>query len=114
MQKELRMKNKWSIHYYLKFILISLLSPNGKVEVLEMNGGEGAFAPASHFHNIENIGTDEVQVIAFFSHAQPNYIGIGEVLGSYSNDELAAIFNVAPNFFDACKKPKGPLVIVPI
>lgn len=93
---------------------ITVLSPDGKVEVLEVNGGEGAFAPASHFHNIENIGTDEVQVIAFFSHAQPNYIGIGEVLGSYPNEELAAIFNVAPNFFDTCKKPKGPLVIVPI
>jgi oxalate decarboxylase len=93
---------------------ITVLSPDSKVEVLEVSGGEGAFAPASHFHNIENIGTEEVQVIAFFSHAQPNYIGIGEVLGSYPNEELAAIFNVAPNFFDRCKKPQGPLVIVPI
>lgn len=93
---------------------ITVLSPNGKLEVLEVSGGEGAFAPASHFHHIENIGTEEVQVIAFFSHALPNYIGIGEVLGSYSNEELAALFNTAPGFFEACKKPQGPLVIVPL
>jgi len=93
---------------------ITVLSPNGKLEILEVHGGQGAFAPASHFHHIENIGKDEVQVIAFFSHAQPNYIGIGEVLGTYSNEELAAIFQVAPSLFDGCKKPEGPLVIVPI
>lgn len=93
---------------------ITVLSPDGQVEVLEVKGGEGAFAPASHFHNIENIGSDEVEVIAFFSHAEPDYIGIGEVIGSYPNDVLASIFNVAPSYFDSFKKPTGPLVIVPV
>lgn len=93
---------------------ITVLDPNGKVEVLEVNGGEGAFAPASHFHNIENIGSEEVEVIAFFSHAEPDYIGIGEVVGTYSNEILAATFNVSPNYFDTLKKPQGPLVIVPV
>lgn len=93
---------------------ITVLSPDGNVEVMEVNGGEGAFAPASHFHNIENIGTDDVEVIAYFSHAEPDYIGIGEVMGSYSTEALASIFNVDPKYFDTFKKPKGPLVIVPI
>lgn len=93
---------------------ITILAPNGNVEVLDVNGGEGAFAPASHFHNIENIGQDEVEVIAFFSHAEPDYIGIGEVMGAYSNEELGSIFNVEPNYFNSLKKPQGPLVIVPV
>ena len=93
---------------------ITLLSPNGKVEVLEVNGGQGAFAPASYFHNIENIGSDEVKVIAFFSHHEPDYIGIGEVLGSYSNELLASVFSTASNYFDTLKKPEKPLVIVPV
>lgn len=92
---------------------ITLLSPDGNVEALEVNSGEGAFAPASHFHNIENIGGDDVEVIAFFSHAEPDYIGIGEVIGSYSNEMLASIFNVNPSYFDSFNKPQGPLVIVP-
>lgn len=93
---------------------ITVLGPDGKVEALEVKGGQGAFAPASHFHNIENIGNDNVEVIAYFSHAEPDFIGIGEVIGSYSNDVLASLFNVAPNYFDQFKKPTGPLVIVPV
>lgn len=93
---------------------ITILSPNGNVEALEVNAGEGAFAPASHFHNIENIGQEEVEVIAFFSHAEPDYIGIGEVTGEYSNEELGSIFNITPDYFSALKKNQGPLVIVPL
>ena len=93
---------------------ITVLSPDGKVDVLDVKAGQGAFAPASHFHNIENVGSEDVEVIAFFSHADPDYIGIGEVVGSYSNEVLGSIFNVAPSYFDTFKKPQGPLVIVPI
>lgn len=93
---------------------ITVLAPDGNVEVLEVNGGQGAFAPASHFHNIENIGKDDVEVIAFFSHALPDYIGIGEVVGSYSNEVLATVFNVAPQYFDTLDKPETALVIVPL
>jgi oxalate decarboxylase len=92
---------------------ITVLSPDGSVEVLDVKGGEGAFAPASHFHNIENVGKDDVEVIAFFNNAEPDYIGIGEVVGSFSNEVLSSIFNVSPNYFDNFKKPTGPLVIVP-
>jgi oxalate decarboxylase len=93
---------------------ITVLAPDGNVDVLEVNGGQGAFAAASHFHNIENIGPDKVEVMAFFSHPDPDFIGAGEVMGSYSNEELASLFNVSPQFFDQFKKPSGPLVIVPI
>lgn len=93
---------------------ITVLAPDGTVEVLEVNGGQGAFAAASHFHNIENVGDEDVEVIAFFNHAEPDYIGIGEVVGAYSNNELSAIFNVAPNYFDALSKTDEPLVIVPL
>lgn len=93
---------------------ITVLSPEGSAEELEVSAGMGAFAPASHFHNIENIGDSDVEVIAFFSHAEPNYIGIGEVLGSYSNDALGKLFNVQASYFDKLKKLDQPLVIVPI
>lgn len=93
---------------------ITVLSPDGHVDVLNVKGGEGAFAPASYFHNIENVGTDDVEVIAFFSHAEPDYIGIGEVVGSYSNELLASVFNTSPDYFNAFKKPEEPLVIVPV
>lgn len=93
---------------------ITVLGPDGHPEILDVKGGQGAFAPASHFHNIENVGSDDVEVIAFFSDSNPDFIGIGEVIGSYSNEMLSSIFNVSPNYFDQFKKPSGPLVIVPV
>ncbi len=93
---------------------ITVLAPDGNLDVLEVKGGQGAFAAASHFHNIENIGNEEVEVMAFFSHAEPDFIGVAEVMGSYSNKVLASIFNESPEFFDQFKKPSGPLVIVPV
>lgn len=93
---------------------ITILAPDGKIEVLEVSAGQGAFAAASHFHNIENIGTEDVEVIAYFSHAEPDYIGIGEVVGAYSNEFLAKLFNVAPNYFATMIKHETPLVIVPL
>lgn len=93
---------------------ITVLAPDGSVEIMEVNAGEGAFAAASHFHNILNVGTDDVEVMAFFSNADPDYIGFGEVIGAYSNEVLASIFNVSPTYFDTLVKPVVPLVIVPL
>lgn len=93
---------------------ITVLAPDGSVDVMEVNEGEGAFAAASHFHNILNVGQDNVEVMAFFSNADPDYIGFGEVVGAYSNEILASVFNVSPTYFDKLVKPTGPLVIVPV
>lgn len=93
---------------------ITVLSPDGTVEVLNVNAGDGAFAPASHFHNIENVGTDDVEVIAFFSHEDPDYIGIAEVMGAYSDEVLTSVFNTSPDYWETFKKTERPLVIVPI
>ena len=79
-----------------------------------MEGKEHLLLTYSYFHNIENIGNQDVEVVAFFSHAQPDYIGLGEVIGSYSNELLGSVFNVAPSYFDQFIKPQEPLVIVPV
>ncbi|MBN9377507.1 MAG: hypothetical protein BGO14_10450 [Chlamydiales bacterium 38-26] len=93
---------------------VTVLGPDGHPNVLEVKAGQGAFAAASHFHNIENVGKEDVEVIAFFNHAEPDFIGIGEVIGSYSNEVLGSLFNVDSRYFDQFKKPSGPLIIVPI
>lgn len=92
---------------------ITVLTPDGTVESQEVAAGEGAFAPASYFHNIENIGTEDVDVIAFFNHEAPDYIGISEVVGTFSTDVLASVFNISPIYFDSFIKQTNPLVIVP-
>jgi oxalate decarboxylase len=92
---------------------ISVLSPDGVMESFEAHEGEGGFAPTSYFHHLENIGDEEAEIIAYFSSAEPNYIGIGEVMGTLTDEGLGSIFNTTADYFKNMEKPQGPKVIVP-
>jgi len=90
-----------------------LLSPDGHHEVHERGEGEGFFAPAGYFHSIENIGKGEMDAIAFFDNPEMVYVGLGEALGTISDEVLASTFHVDPSYFKRLRKPGGPLIIVP-
>jgi oxalate decarboxylase len=90
---------------------ISIMSPDGEHKVAEVEGGGGAFAPASHFHSIENIGSDPVEVIAFFNTADPDYIGLGQAMSACSPEVLSSVFNLPLDQFKSFNPPTGPLVI---
>lgn len=92
-------------------VRIAILSPDGSLDAAEVKAGGGAFAPPSHFHSIENIGPEDVEVIAFFNDPSPDYIGIGEAVGVFSNEVLASTFNLSPEYFSSFKAPQGPIVI---
>lgn len=102
------------VYIYKGKARMTVLSPEGKLESAEIAAGQGMFAPASYFHSIENIGDEDVGVIAFFTNAAPDYIGINEALNACPNDLLASCFNVDPRYFDNFKKSPEPLVIVPV
>jgi len=90
---------------------ISILSPHGEHTVAEVDAGGGAFAPASHFHSIENIGPEPVEVIAFFSAADPDYVGAGQAMSACSPEVLSSIFNLPLEQFRDFTPPMGPVVI---
>ncbi len=90
-----------------------LLSPDGHHEVHELGEGEGFFAPMGYFHSIENIGKGEMDAIAFFDNPEMVYVGLGEALGTISDEVLASTFHVDPGYFKSLRKPGGPLIIVP-
>lgn len=92
---------------------ISMLEPEGDVTEFEVRKNQGAFVPASNFHNIENIGSVPLEVIAFFNHENPNYIGLGETASSFSTQLLSSYFNVDPQAFTNIHFTEKPLVIVP-
>ncbi len=93
---------------------MAVLTPEGETFSKDLGPGEAGFAPASYFHSIENIGPEKVDVYAFFSHAAPDYIGVGGALSFYSNEVLSSIFKVAPDYFNQLKRAPGDLVIVPV
>ncbi len=76
-----------------------ILSPNGEVDDFEIGPGEGSYIPRSYYHYIENIGSEELHMTVFFTNCAPNDLGISGSLSAYSNEVLASIFGVSPDYF---------------
>ena len=90
-----------------------VLSPDKNIETHDVGAGEGFFAPAGHFHSIDNIGDGQVEGIAFFNNAESSYVGLGEAMGSFSDEVLASTFGLKADQLKELNKPGGPLVIIP-
>lgn len=90
---------------------ISILAPEGSVDIAEVHAGGGGFAPAGHFHSIENIGNENVEVVAFFNDQNPDYIGVGECAAVLSKEILGATFGLPADYFAHFEPPTGPVVI---
>jgi len=91
---------------------ITLLSPDGSVDTFDMKPGAISFMPRGYIHHIENTGTEEVRFAIFFSNKFPSDLGLSGVLGAYSNNLLAALFNVPVDFLDKLPKHQTDLLIV--
>lgn len=91
---------------------LRILSPDGSVDEKEIGPGEGSYIPASYFHHIENAGNDELQMAVFFSNAIPNDIGISGAFSAYSNEELASVFGVSPDYFKDFNRIQQDVMIV--
>ncbi|MAJ48050.1 MAG: hypothetical protein CBC35_12415 [Planctomycetes bacterium TMED75] len=94
-------------------VKVMLLSPDGTIERAEAGPGEGFYAPTSYFHSIEQSGSESAVGIAFFNNPDMVYMGLGEAIGAFSDDVLAASFKMEASAFKGCEKPAGPQVIVP-
>lgn len=104
--------NAGELIYVVKgHVRISILSPDGTHDVADVKAGGGGFAPASHFHSIENLSTENAEIIAFFTNREPDYIGIGQAVGLCSNEMLASVFDLSPDYFNAFTPPHAALVI---
>ncbi|CCB86072.1 putative uncharacterized protein [Parachlamydia acanthamoebae UV-7] len=91
---------------------ITLLSPDGSQETFDMQAGDISFLPRGYLHHIENTGVEQAKFAIFFNHAYPSDIGLSGVLGAYSNDILAALFNVSVSYFDKLPKYQHDLLVV--
>lgn len=104
--------NAGELIYVIKgHVRVSVLSPDGSHDVQEIQAGEGGFAPESYFHSIENLENEDAKIVAFFNHADPNYIGIGQAVGLFSNEVLTSIFHLSPDRLKQFTPPTAALVI---
>lgn len=78
---------------------ITILSPGGKIETMELSPGQGSVIPAGYFHSIENTGSGELHMAVYFNNIAPEDIGLSGAMSAYSNDTLASIFAIDSKAF---------------
>jgi oxalate decarboxylase len=91
---------------------LTILSPGGSIDTFEVGPGQGSIIPAGYFHHIENIGPGELHMTVYFNNSLPDDIGLSGALSAYSNDVLASLFSVKPEFFSGLHKFQKDRMIV--
>lgn len=91
---------------------ITLFSPRGEVDTFDMRAGDISYLPRGYIHYIESIGPKKAVLAVFFGNSDPSDIGISGCLGAYSNDMLAALFNVSAEYFDVMQKFQNDRFVV--
>lgn len=92
---------------------MTILSPGGGVDTIEVNPGQIVFIPPAYFHYIENPDSiNNMHFAVFFGHEQPEDIGISGALSAYSNEVLAAVFKLDPTVLDKLPKLEEDVFVV--
>jgi oxalate decarboxylase len=92
---------------------MTILSPGGSVDTFEVNPGQIVFIPPAYFHYIENPDSiNNMHFAVFFGHEKPEDIGISGALSAYSNEVLAAVFNLDSTLFDKLPKLEEDVFVV--
>ena len=92
---------------------MTILSPGGSVDTFDVSPGQIVFIPPAYFHYIENHDSiNDMHFAVFFGHEKPEDIGISGALSAYSNDVLAAVFNLDPTLSDKLPKLEEDVFVV--
>jgi oxalate decarboxylase len=92
---------------------MTILSPGGSVDTFDVSPGQIVFIPPAYFHYIENPDSiNNMHFAVFFGHEKPEDIGISGALSAYSNEVLAAVFNLDPTYFDKLPKLEQDVFVV--
>ncbi len=82
-------------------VRLTIVSPGGAVETVDLTAGDISYIPRAYFHHIETLGDDAAHLAVFFDHEQPADNGISAALSAYSSPVLAAIFGQPAATFDS-------------
>lgn len=91
---------------------MNILSPGGKLDTFEAGAGDIVYIPPAYFHYIENIADEQTDFAVFFSHENPEDIGISGSLGAYSNAVLSSLFNCDETVFESIPKIQENVMMV--
>jgi oxalate decarboxylase len=89
-------------------VLITMFSSGNKHDVFRVKAGEMYLVPSGAFHAIENIGDVRAEIMAAFSHEEPEDFGLSgavgcmsrEVMGNTWDLDVASLANLARSTTD--------------
>ncbi len=73
-------------------VRLTIVSPGGDVETVDIGAGEISYIPRAYFHHIENLTGEQARLAVFFDDSQPQDNGISAALGAYPAALLGSVF----------------------
>jgi len=91
---------------------MSILNPCGQIDTYIMEKGDLYFIPKAYPHHIENLESENLEILIFFDRAMPQDIGFTGSVKANSNEVLGAITGTDVSFFAQLPKYYKDLFIV--
>ena len=80
---------------------MTIYSTNARVDTFTISPGQITFVPRAYWHNLENIGEEEVKFVIVYDNERPGDLGVSGSVGSLSARVLDKMFGTnPPGFFD--------------
>lgn len=80
---------------------VGILGPGGEKQIIEVIPGNVIFVPQGYVHWIENTGNELLQYLTAFSHEQPVFIELSEILSATPNSTLSKAFALSDDVVSA-------------
>lgn len=80
---------------------MTIYSTNARVDTFTISPGQITFVPQAYWHDLENIGEEEVKFVIVYDSERPGDLGVSGSVGSLSARVLDRMFGTnPPGFFD--------------
>lgn len=80
-------------------VRFGLSSPDGEAQSFELEAGQISVIPQGWFHYFQNVGEDELRILAIFNNSAPNDIGISIGFQAIPPEVLGLTFDVPAERF---------------
>jgi oxalate decarboxylase len=89
---------------------IGIVAPDGRSQTFVIGPGGAAFVPVNWFHYIANVSDEPLEMLVYYSDAEPRHIDLSQGFGFYPPEIIAASFGLDPDLFANLPK-QGDVVI---
>ena len=94
-------------------VRLTIVSPGGDVETVDLEAGDISYIPRAYFHHIESTSDDQARLAVFFDHELPADNGISAVLSAYPDSVLAGMFGQPESVFGSLRSFDADVLLSP-